>query len=310
MEKLSEGWGRIYSQPLQGEESIMKALPSEMFVQILLNLSDKDKENASLVNKEWNLATIDTDIRQEQKIVENLLNFIIDNLDAEKNVDILKVLKNLRDTLAINLKNKVTNLEGIKKFAIRCVKKSCLGIKEDLMRILKNKKFDLKELENLEVLSKDIGITFPFADFFFMAKIEKKIYIAEVLPNGRPLHQKDKAFGEIAEELALAGYYDKATELVRRISPLFENVAFADISRSLSAKRDFENAIIFVGRITRRHLMYAPLEWFIITLIKDRNFDPSLIDKVKKLAMEFEDVSKAELIKLIVRAVLTNQAKA
>ncbi|MEX0961448.1 MAG: F-box-like domain-containing protein [Simkaniaceae bacterium] len=253
-----------YALPEEEDDNknFINKLPYEIFSNILSRLDYKDIKSTATVSEYWNEASIDVACRAQYSAIKTYVDAIRNELKEESYGDQKeKLLKIGSDKKILNSRSLIELDSFIKKQ------------KNKLIDTLKSLKED--DLEGLEELVKKQPIPKFFGNLLILAKIYRKIDLAEeTLDNVAKVY----AFQDISKALAKNGDFDKAIEVALMIpSDYFQGVALQIISMVLVENGDFEKAVEVAEQIPcYRNKCFAFKHIFEVLVIKNDDFDKAI----------------------------------
>lgn len=172
-----------------------KQLPTEVLSQIFDLLSPKDKQSASQVNRQWNVAALAFDKRELEKL-NKFIEFIIKTSNQNKYSEQIKELEQLVSD------NKNLDTINLQKIQMIFNEK-----KESILNILQT--FEEEDLTHLEEAYKNEG-SITYLDFFHLARIYIEIEAKEKCrPNENDAIFTKKVIDEFLEFVEFTKFINK-----------------------------------------------------------------------------------------------------
>ena len=235
-----------YNQPPQKEDLIGQMLPFEIFEKVLFYLNNNDLQRASLVNRFWNMAAIDT-AKHDKKVseIKDFANFLGKNLKKESHGNQRKKLFDVGgDTKILDS----TNLKQVKSSINKYI--------ETILNALKD--LSKEDLKNLEEVSKNEPKPGFLENVFDLARIYKKIDEAGQIPDD---YIRGNALYNISKALTKKGSIYKAIKVAYTIpDDSTRGCVLYDISQALTKKGSIDKAIEVANTIpddsTRGYALY------------------------------------------------------
>ena len=239
----------------------ISVLPPEIMSQVFTLLDSSDVRSTSLVNRSWNVNTIDKVKHEEMKLLQSYSKFLADNLDEEKNPFEKKELLRLSED------NHILNCDSLGEIKV-CLLKVRDNIESQLLKL------DHEDLENLRELTKNEDMPGLFEAIYDHVDVLKSL--REAILINEPI-QQSFALQKICKKLVELGEFDKALD-VARIIPVgaHADAMLADICNELVDGGHFEKAIKIASTIQTYGVNWTPFENICRGLTESNKFDRAM----------------------------------